>query len=228
MSVNLPEFFHWAGVPLNQRTKKQWLKLHRRVKKGAEPVGKIHLIFDKPKDRPKGVDPVQPEECEQIRQRLIQFGLDPSLQWDLYRLERAGQLAVPYLFHIQDTEAITAFTEPEAKKLMEYMIWDGSHEDHYITEQPLEDGRKRATWKSEFSTPSLTAHLAGDRYYGTKRGQTTMQITVDLDRHRESVNGDEHIDRVLKVGEILTSGFPVSLRPRDQPKERLGKVLRLA
>ena len=46
---------------------------------------------------------------------------------------------VPGSLHLQpcypdDTDSITAFTEKEATKLLEYMVWDHSHEDHYITE----------------------------------------------------------------------------------------------
>ena len=46
------------------------------------------------------------------------------------------------------------------------MVWDHSHEDHYITEATVEGKRQRATWKSDISTPNITAHLAGERYFG--------------------------------------------------------------
>src|SRR5207248_3207987 len=99
-------YFHWSSVPLNHKTKKQWLKLHRRLRKNADPVGTIHLVFDKPRSCPKGIEPVPSEECACIRKKLAAFGIDPSDEWDLYRLDRASQFAVPYLYDIKDTEAI--------------------------------------------------------------------------------------------------------------------------
>lgn len=156
-------------------------------------------------------------ECALIRRKLIRFGLGPSDQWDLRRLDRAGQLAVPQLFRIQDTEEIAAFSEAEVEQLLGYMIWDDSHEDRYITEQPLEGSRKRATWRSEYSTPDLKAHLAEERYYGVKRGKMTRMIAVDHDRHRQSVNGGEHVVKALKVGEVLKGSFPARRSWPGQP-----------
>jgi hypothetical protein len=208
MVIATPEYLKWSQVPPQHNTKKQWLKLHRRLKKGAEAVGTITLIFDKPRSRPKGVDPVCPEDCHRIRRKLDLFGTDPSDQWDFYRLDRAGQLAIVNLYDAADTEEITCFTKVEARTLLEYMLWDHSHEDHYITEATGDAGRQRATWKSEFSVPNLAAHLEGVRYFGAKKGRMTMQVTVDGDRHSGKVPGEEHIAKMLGVGEVLKSDFP--------------------
>jgi hypothetical protein len=88
------------------------------------------------------------------------------------------------------------------------MVWDHSHEDHYITEATVDGKRQRATWKSEISAPGLTSHLAGERYFGVKKGRMTMQITVDCDRHGGDVPGEQHIAKTLKVGQVLTKRFP--------------------
>jgi hypothetical protein len=88
------------------------------------------------------------------------------------------------------------------------MVWDHSHEDDYITEA-TEDGRRvRATWKSEISAPDLAEHLAGQRYFGVKKGKMTMQVTVDCDRHGGAVPGEVHVAKVLRVGEVLNRRFP--------------------
>src|SRR6478672_2419920 len=134
MRLELPDYYSWNRVPPIQKTKKQWLKLHRRLVKNAQAVGRITLVFDKPRSRPKGVDPVPREECEQIRQRLERLGTDGCDLGDLDRLDRAGQLAIVNLYPGTDTEAITSFREPEATKLLGYMIWDHCHEDHFLTE----------------------------------------------------------------------------------------------
>jgi hypothetical protein len=87
------------------------------------------------------------------------------------------------------------------------MVWDHCHEDDYITEA-IRDGRRvRATWKSEISAPDLTEHLAGQRYFGVKKGKMTMQVTVDCDRHGGAVPGEEYVAKVLRVGEVLKSRF---------------------
>jgi len=64
------------------------------------------------------------------------------------------------LYDLADTEPITSFKEKEATRLLEYMVWDHSHEDHYITEATVEGTRKRATWKSDISTPDLATSTA--------------------------------------------------------------------
>jgi hypothetical protein len=169
---------------------------HRRLKKGAVAVGTITLVFDKPRARPKNVPAVSPEECDRIRRKLMRLGLDPSDPSDLHRLDRPGQLAIINLYAVEDTEEITCFKEPEARKLLEYMVWDGSHADHYITEATTNGHRERATWKTDVSTPSLQAHLAGERYFGTKKGDSTMQVTVDCDRHSGKIGGEDHVEYV--------------------------------
>src|SRR5207248_8636306 len=120
----------------------------------------------------------------------------------LYRLDQTGQLVTCNLSNLDDTEPITSFTEKEATTLLEYMVWDHSHEDHYITEATVEGVRQRKTWKSEISTPTLTTHLAGERYFGVKKGRMTMQVTVDCDRHGGGVPGAYHTARPLKVGQV--------------------------
>jgi hypothetical protein len=202
------DHYTWGTVPPHHKTKKQWLKLHRRLKKGAQQVGTILLIFDKPRERPKHVEAVPPEECQGIRSRLGRHGPEPADHYDLYHLNRAGQLAVCKLYNRDDTEAITAFKEKEAECLLGYMVWDNSHEDDFITEVTTEGERQRRTWKSEVSVPDLTDHLAGDRYFGVKKGRLTMQVTPDLDRHSGTVSGEEHILKVLKVREVLSRRFP--------------------
>ena len=42
-------------------------------------------------------------------------------------------------------------------------VWDHSHEEDYITEATVEGARQHRPWKSDISTPDLTAHLAGER-----------------------------------------------------------------
>ena len=59
--------YSWSHVPNHHRTEKQILKRHRRLKKGALPVGTITLVFDKPRCRPKYIEPVPSEECERLR-----------------------------------------------------------------------------------------------------------------------------------------------------------------
>jgi len=216
-------YYAWSHVPNHHRTEKQLLKRHCRLKKNAQPVGTITHIFDKPRCRPKHVEPVPPDECEQLRQKLQRFGPDASDQWDLYRLDQAGQLVTSNLYDLSDAEPITGFTEKEATKLLEYMVWDHSHEEHYITEAEVDGKRQRATWKSEISTPNLTAHLAGDRYFGVKKGRMTMQITFDCDRHSGSVPGHDHIAKILKIGQVLTKRFP-RLRFAPEVNPRNGSV----
>jgi hypothetical protein len=128
----------------------------------------------------------------------------------LHRLDRAGQLAVSNLYDIQDTDEITCFTEAEAEELLGYMLWDGSHGEDYITEKPAtpESERERRTWKWDRSLPDLKDHLSGERYFGHKKGQQTMQITVEGDRHRGNIPGDEHVTWALKVGQVLARRFP--------------------
>jgi hypothetical protein len=202
------DHYTWRTVPTNHKTSKQWLKLHRRLKKGAKPVGTITLIFDKPRSRPKYAEAVPPEECQEIREELQRSGPGPCTSDDFDRLDQAGQLAVCSLYDRNDTEVITAFREAEAQKLLGYMVWDHSHEDDYITEATQDSQRVRATWKSEISPPDLTEHLAGQRYFGVKKGRLTMQVTVDCDRHGGSVPAEDHVAKVLKVGEVLKSHFP--------------------
>src|SRR6516165_3023878 len=215
--------YSWSHVPNNHRTEKQLLKGHRHLKKTAQAVGTITHIFDKARCRPKYIEPVPPDECEQLRRKLQRFGPDFSDQWALYRLDQAGQLVTCNLYDLDDTEPITAFTDKEATKLLEYMVWDGSHEDHYITEAQVDGERQRATWKSEISTPSLTTHLAGDRYFGVKKGRMTMQVTVDCDRHGGEVPGEYHVIKTIKVGQVLTRRFP-RLRFAPEVNARNGSV----
>ena len=223
-------YYNWTQVPNHFRTEKRLLKRHRRLKKNAPPVGTITLIFDKPRCRPKYIEPVPPDECEQLRRKYQLFGPDPSDQWDIYRLDRAGQLVTCNLYNLDDTEPITAFNEKEATRLLEYMVWDHSHEDDYITEAQIEGKRKRATWKSEISTPTLATHLAGERYFGVKKGRMTMQVTVDCDRHGGEVPGEYHVVMTVKVGQVLTRRFPhlrfaPEINPRNGSVKFFEKVL---
>jgi hypothetical protein len=208
MEHGSPHYYSWSHVPNHHRTEKQILKRHRRLKQHIQPVGTITLIFDKARCRPKYVEPVPPDECERLRQRFENVGPDAFDQWALYRLDRAGQLATCNLYDLADTEPITAFTEKEATTLLEYMVWDHSHEEHYITEAQVEGKRQRATWKSEISTPTLATHLAGERYFGVKKGRMTMQIDPELDRHSGDVPGEYHVTKAIKVGQVLTRRFP--------------------
>ena len=163
MTTHGSEHYSWSHVPNHHRTEKQLLKRHRRLKKHAQPVGTITYIFDKPRCRPKYIESVPPDECEQLRQKFENCCPDASDQWALYCLDRAGQLVTNSHYDLGDTEPITVFTETEATMLLEYMVWDHSHEDDYITEAQVEGERRRATWKSEISTPTLATHLAGER-----------------------------------------------------------------
>jgi hypothetical protein len=215
--------YSWSHVPNHQRTEKQILKLHRRLKKTAQAVGAITHIFDKPRCRPKYVEPVPSDECEQLRRKLQRFGPDATDQWALYRLDQAGQLVTCNLYDLDDTEPITAFTEKEATRLLGYMVWDHSHEDDYITEATVDGKRQRATWKSEISTPSLTTHLAGERYFGVKKGRMSMQIAPELDRHSGDVPGEYHVVMAIKVGQVLTRRF-AHLRFAPEVNPRNGSV----
>jgi hypothetical protein len=206
MDFNAPKHYKWNTVAHNHKTARQWLKRHRRLKKGAKPVGTITLIFDQPRVRPKYIEAISPEECQQRRARLQ--STQPPGWSDLYHFDRAGQLAVCHLYDRKDTEPITSFREKEAQQLLECLIWDHSHEDDFITEKTIEGERQRRTWKAEISKPNLTAHLAGERYFGVKKGEKTMQVTVDCDRHSGTVSGKEHIAKVLKVGEVLKNQYP--------------------
>ena len=94
------------------------------------------------------------------------------------------------------------------------MVWDHSHEDNYITEARVDGKRQRATWKSEISIPNLTTHLAGERYFGVKKGRMTMQIATDLDRHGGEVPGEHHVIKAIKVGKVLSKRFPTCASPR--------------
>jgi hypothetical protein len=60
----------------------------------------------------------------------------------------------------QFLEQVRAELESDAAKL------DYSHEDDYFTEAQIDRKRHRATWKNDISTPGLTSHLAGERYFG--------------------------------------------------------------
>jgi hypothetical protein len=219
MTTHGSEHYSWSHVPNHQQTEKQILKRHRRLKKIAQPVGTITHIFDKPRCRPKYIEPVPPDECEQLRQKFQNVGPDASDQWALYRLDQAGQLVTCNLYNLDDTEPITAFTEKEATTLLEYMVWDHSHEDHYITEATVDGVRQRKTWKSEISTPTLTTHLTGERYFGVKKGRMTMQIAPELDRHGGDVPGEQHVIKTLKIGQVLSKRFPrLRFAPEIKPK----------
>jgi hypothetical protein len=111
-----------------------------------------------------------------LRRQLQLLGPDAADQWALYRLDRAGQLATMSLYDLADTEPIAAFTEKEATRLLEYMVWDHSREEDYITEATVEGARQRRTWKSDISTPDSTAHLAGERY-STRSSATASPTT---------------------------------------------------
>lgn len=204
---DLRQYCRWTEVPPGIQTRKHFLKQHhRRVRKDARPVGTILLVFDHPRSRQKGIKTVPADECAEIRQELQVVGWSPRLS----RLDAAGQLAVCNLYHFQDTEPIERFKESEAQTLLEYWLWDGSHLDHYITETPAVEGvqdRKRATWKYDYSVPTLSPHLEGARYYGTKKGDRTRLITIDIDRHNGSISGDEHCKKVLKIGSVLQQRF---------------------
>src|SRR6478672_2837967 len=54
----------------------------------------------------------------------------------------------------------------------------------------------------------MDLHLAGERYFGVKKGRMTMQVTVDCDRHGGSVPGDDHITKTRKIGQVLSKRFP--------------------
>jgi hypothetical protein len=101
--------YAWQQVPPHHRTEKQLLKRHRRLKKHAQAVGTITYIFDRPRCRAKYVEPVSPDECEQLHRKLDLFGPEATDQWALYRLDRAGQLVTSNLYGLADTEPITAF-----------------------------------------------------------------------------------------------------------------------
>jgi hypothetical protein len=178
--------YSWSYVPSRHRTEKQILK-RRRLKKTAQAVGTITYVFDKPRCRPKHVEPVPPDECERLRRKFQHFGPDATDRWALNNLDRAGQLVTCNLFGLAETEKITAFTEKEAARLLGHMVWDHCHEEDYITEATADGMRKRATWKSEISTPTLATHLAGERYFGVKKGRITMQrnSTGTADRRTE-------------------------------------------
>jgi hypothetical protein len=216
-------YYNWTQVPNHFRTEKQILKRHRRLKRHAQAVGTITHIFDRPRCRPKYIEAVPSDECEQLRQRFQHSGPDTSDQWALYRLDQAGQLVTSNLYDLADTEPITAFTEKEATTLLEYMVWDHSHEDHYITEATVEGVRHRKTWKSEISTPTLTTHLAGERYFGVKKGRMTMQVAPELDRHSGEVPGEYHVVMAIKVGQVLSRRFP-HLRFAPEVNARNGSV----
>jgi hypothetical protein len=99
------------------------------------------------------------------------------------------------------------------------MIFDHSHEDHFITEKTEDGERRRATWKKAFSMPSMKAHCSGERSVGVKKGEMTRQVTLDLDRHSGAVNGEDHIKKTLQVGEILKSTFSqFRFSPEINPK----------
>jgi hypothetical protein len=103
------------------------------------------------------------------------------------------------------------------------MVWDHSHEDHYITEVQVGGKRQRATWKSEISTPDLATHLAGERYFGVKKGRMTLQIAPELDRHSGEVPGEYHVVKAIKVGQVLTKRFS-HLRFTPEINARNGSV----
>src|SRR5262249_50300804 len=62
--------YAWSHVPNHHRTEKQILKRHRRLTKTAQAVGTITHIFDKARCRPKYIEAVPPEECEELRHRF--------------------------------------------------------------------------------------------------------------------------------------------------------------
>src|SRR5262249_40649954 len=150
------------------------------------------------------------EECQQLRTKLRTKDPDESDGFLFSRLDRAGQLLIANLYDIVDTEEITSFTEAEAEKLLGYMLFDGSHGEHFITEKPEtpEATRERRTWKWDTGLPDLKDHLSGERFFGTKKGWKTLQLTVEGDRHKGNIPGEEHVAWALKVGEVLTRRFP--------------------
>jgi hypothetical protein len=203
MAANGNHHYDWSHVPNRHRTEKQILKRRRRLKTTAQAVGTITHIFDKPRCRPRHAEPVPPDECGRLRRKLQLFGPDTTDQWALYCLDGAGQIVTCNLYDLGDTEPITAFTEKEATRLLGYMVWDHSHEEDYITEAQTDGQRQRATWKSEISVPNLTTHLAGERYFGVKKGRMTMQIAPELDRHGGNVPGEHHVVKAIKVRKKL-------------------------
>ena len=76
---------------------------------------------------------------------------------------------------------------------------------------------------------TLATHLAGERYFGVKKGRMTMQVTVGLRPARR--RGSRRAARRKGAGNRPCSGEavpPPALRPGNKPQERLGEVLRLA
>jgi hypothetical protein len=66
----------------------------------------------------------------------------------------------------------------------------------------------------------MTAHLAGERYFGVKKGRMSMQVTVACDRHGGEVPGEHHVIKALKVGQVLSKRFPhlrfaLEINPRN-------------
>jgi hypothetical protein len=125
-------YYSWSHVPNLHRTEKQILKRRRRLKKTAQAVGTITHVFDKPRCRPKHVEPVPPDECERLRRKFQHVGPDASDQWALYRLDQAGQLVTSNLYDLADSEPISAFTEKEAARLLGSMVWDHCHEEDSV------------------------------------------------------------------------------------------------
>lgn len=232
-SSNLPEITQveyeiFFRPPAHFLTKKQLLK--RLLRPNGPCVGQVLYIFDEPRNRPKGVNAVPVEQCQDFRRKLELFGVDPCDQWILSQLGQAGQLVQCNLFDIRQAEKITFFkNEVEAQTLLGYMLFDGAHPKNYLTDQaPFGETKQIETWRREFSQPSLKKHLLAQQFFGPvvypkakvesdnedddgetivmEKG-TTFFLAPDLDRH-------DYIDPwyfsrlVLSVRDVLVNYFP--------------------
>jgi hypothetical protein len=200
-----PVYYAWPAVPDDLASEKTLLKSLRRLNKGAAASASLVLVFDHPR---RGRVTLPPADCDGLRQRL---GVGPPSADDLRLLDElraAGQALDLDLFRWADSTPISSLTEVEAQRLLSALLFDGSHEEDYITEAAVGGQRQRRTWKRFRSDPDLAKHLRGERQFGPKRGSASRLIAIDLDRHSGKVAGDYHLALVMATGEALARRYP--------------------
>ncbi len=216
--TSLPAFYSLLAAPKCLATERMLLKRLFRLKRAAKPQARVAFVFDHPRRARPGCTTLPPEQCAELRERLSQGPPDPDDLKLIAELQVAGQAVFSLLFDCSDAERITSLGEVEARKLLELMLFDGSHPEDYIIEATVDGERQRRTWRWGRSSPDLLTHLRGERMCGPKRGKVGWLITVDLDRHCGAVAADYHASLVINAGAALSLHHP---RMRFAPEVNL-------
>jgi hypothetical protein len=190
----LPEYEGWKHVPQNLKTRRQWLRVGRRVRGGALPAARV------------------------VYPRIIEgrgfFGPDTII------LDQTDDFAVTtdkpsLLFDIGETAPYNPTPRTLAYMAFEDIFFKYARKDCWIRKTDLKTGDELEDWttENEFQYPIayhqrnlLTEHLVRKhinqrQIIGVKGGELTMFVVIDLDFHGRSL-------RVFEAqAEILLNRF---------------------